>query len=51
MTPIGIDPASGKKTCIWKNGRCSYEEPQYVRSIIKSLISDQELCITFRKII
>jgi len=43
--PIGIDPASGKETCIWYNGSFRLTKAQNVRDEIVSIIQQEGDCL------
>lgn len=45
VIPIGVDPASGKKTCIWFEDRYEFVEPNMVRDKIESLIKEYKSCL------
>lgn len=38
--PIGIDPASGKSSCIWKNSSHEYIPPQKMRSYLEDILNN-----------
>ena len=38
--PLGIDPASGKPSCIWENGKYEYIPPQQMRSYLEEILSN-----------
>ena len=44
-TPIGIDPASGKDTCIWINDSFKFVKPQKVRREIETLCNEYDKCV------
>ena len=45
MVPIGIDPASGKETCIWINDDFRFVRAQNVRAEIESIVTQVGNCL------
>ena len=37
--PLGIDPASGKPSCIWKNDSYEYIPPQKMRAYLEDTLN------------
>ncbi len=42
---IGVDPASGKETCIWKINDYVFVKPQKVRSVLEKILVENPNCI------